>query len=382
MIFGQGVTLFRLFGFTVKIDLSWLLIAVLLTWSLAVGVFPTYVGGLSAWSYWLMGAVGALGLFLSVIIHELAHSLVARRFGLPMRSITLFLLGGIAEMGEEPQSPGAEFFMALAGPATSVILGLGLLGLVMILPDADWPTPVYSVISYLGVINLVLAGFNLLPAFPLDGGRLLRAGLWKGLNDLRRATQIASWIGSAIGLGLIAMGVLFFFRGAFISGIWWFVIGLFVRQAAASAYRNVLVRRALAGTSLKRFMKTDPVTVSPSISIAELVEEYFYRHHYKMLPVVDDGKLRGCITTSEVKQISRDAWPTELVSGHLEACSEDNAVTTDTDPLQALRQMQRTRKSRLMVIEHGELVGVLTLKDLLEYLSLKIDLEGEGGSQR
>ncbi len=375
-VFGKGIRLFTLFGFEVRIDLSWLVIAVLVTWSLAAGVFPAYYDGLSEWTYWWMGVFGAIGLFLSVVVHEFAHSLVARRFGLPMRGITLFIFGGVAEMEDEPESPKAEFFMALAGPATSIAIGLALLAATAWIPESVWPLTVFGVVSYLGFINLVLAGFNLLPAFPLDGGRLLRAALWRGMNDLRRSTRVASLLGSGLGFGLIAVGIVFFIRGAFIGGIWWFLIGLFVRQSAAGAYQNVLVRRALEGTSLERFMNPDPVTAPSTITIEELVEDYFYRYHYKMFPVVDGDQLRGCITTAEVKEIPRDQWGQQRVADHLEACSEENAVSSQTDPLQALKLMQRTRKSRLMVIDSGDLVGVLTLKDLLDYLSLKMNLEG------
>ncbi len=374
-MFGKSITLFRLFGFRVRVDLSWLVIAVLVTWSLAAGVFPTYYPSLSSSTYWWMGIVGALGLFASVVVHEFAHSLVARRFGLPMRGITLFIFGGVAEMEDEPRQPGAEFFMAVAGPVTSVLLGLILLGFTAVVPAARWPVTIYGVVSYLGTINLVLAGFNLLPAFPLDGGRLLRAALWKWTGDLRRATRIASNIASVIGFGLIGLGIAFFIRGALIGGVWWFIIGLFVRQSASGAYRNVLVREVLQGEPLERFMNPGPVTVPASITIQELVEEYIYRHHFKMFPVVE-GTLRGCITTADVKQIPRADWKREKVEDHLDACSSENSVSSETDALDALRLMQRTNKSRLLVIDAGELVGVLTLKDLLGFLSLKLGLEG------
>jgi Zn-dependent protease len=382
MVFGKRIRLFRLFGFDVRVDLSWLIIAVLVTWSLAEGVFPAYYEDLTTATYWWMGVLGAVGLFVSVIIHEFSHSLVARRFGLPMGGITLFVFGGIAEMEDEPENPKTEFLMALAGPAASVVLGLLLLGISAVIPQSVWPLPLFGVVSYLGFINLVLAGFNLLPAFPLDGGRLLRAAFWRWKGDLRSATRIASGVGSVLGLGLIGLGIVFLIQGAFIGGIWWALIGLFVRQAAAGAYQNVLVRGVLSGKPVRHFVNTEPVTVPSTISVRELVEDYIYRHHFKMFPVVDDGSLQGCITTGEVKGIPRDAWSEERVGNHLDACSSDNTVTPDTDALQALRTMQKTKKSRLLVVEDGELVGVLTLKDMLDFLSLKLDLEQDVDSAR
>ena len=190
-MFGKRITLFRLLGFEVKIDASWLIIAVLITWSLARAVFPAYFEGLSGATYILMGIVGALGLFSSIVVHEFSHSLVARRFGLSMKGITLFIFGGVAEMEEEPPTAKAEFFMAIAGPAASVVLGGVLLGITVLGTRYGWPNPVIGVLSYLWTINLVLAAFNLLPAFPLDGGRVLRSALWGFTGRLAWATRIA-----------------------------------------------------------------------------------------------------------------------------------------------------------------------------------------------
>ena len=183
-MFGKRITLFKLFGFSVRIDISWLIIVILITWSLALGLFPHYYKDLSKTTYWLMGATGALGLFVSIIFHELCHSLVARRYGLPIKGITLFIFGGVAEMEEAPPSAKAEFMMAIAGPISSVLLGVVLYGILTLGKGSGWPDPVNGVIGYLAAINCILAGFNLLPAFPLDGGRMLRSALWgwKGGN--------------------------------------------------------------------------------------------------------------------------------------------------------------------------------------------------------
>jgi Zn-dependent protease/CBS domain-containing protein len=376
-MFGKRITLFKLLGFEVRIDVSWLIIAVLITWSLARSVFPSYFKGLPVITYWGMGILGALGLFLSVIIHEFAHSLIARRFGLPIKGITLFIFGGVAEMEKEPPSAKAEFFMAIAGPATSVLLGLILLGITAFGPRADWPKPVMGVLSYLWSINLVLAGFNLLPAFPLDGGRVLRAALWGWTKRLRWATRVASLIGSGFGFALLALGVITILRGDFVGGIWWFLIGMFVRTASQGSYRQLLVSQILQGEPVRRFMQTNPVTVPYHISVGQLVEDYIYKHHFKMYPVVQEERLVGCITTREVKEVPRAEWEQHTVKELSKSCTNENTIAPDADAMAALALMSRTRNSRLMVVEGEHLVGIITLKDLLQFLSLKLDLEGK-----
>jgi Zn-dependent protease/predicted transcriptional regulator len=376
MMHGKRITLFKLLGFEVGVDWSWLIIAVLITWSLATSVFPNYYKGFSGPAYFWMGVAGALGLFASIVFHELCHSLVARRYGLAIKGITLFLFGGVAQMEDEPPSAKAEFAMAVAGPASSVLLGLCFFAIRAAIAGGGTPGPVFGVVSYLAFINLLLAGFNLLPAFPLDGGRVLRSILWNWKKNLRWATNIASRIGSGFGIALIFLGLLNVVRGNLFGGIWWFVIGMFLRSASQSSYQHVLIRKAFEGEHVRRFMTADPVSVPPSISLEALVEDYVYKYHYKMLPVVDDGRLIGCITTRDVKEIPKHEWRTHLVGELAKSCSDENAIGPDEDATKALSAMNRTGASRLMVVEGTKLVGVVSLKDMLQFLSLKIDLEG------
>ncbi len=375
-MFGKGITLITLFGFKVKIDLSWLILGFLITWSLAQSVFPRFYEDLPAAAYWVMGAAGALGLLVSIVFHELWHSLIARRFGIPMRGITLFIFGGVAEMTEEPPSPKAEFLMAVAGPVSSIFLGAALIGAGFFGSQAGWPRPVTGVVSYLGFMNLVLAGFNLIPAFPLDGGRVLRSILWGLKDNIRWATQVASMIGGIFGIALIGFGVLQFFLGSVVGGIWMAVIGLFVRGASQSAYQQLLVRRSLEGEKVRRFMKADPVTVSPSITVEDLVEDFIYKHHFKMYPVVEDGRLVGCVTLGQVKTLPSGDRKNHTVRELAETCTGQNSIGPDEDAMKALTIMSKTGSSRLMVVEGDRLVGVITLKDMMGLLSLKIDLDG------
>lgn len=375
-MFGRQFNLFKLFGFQVSLDASWIIIAVLVTWSLATGFFPTYYKGLSTTVYWYMGAIGAVGLFLSIIFHEFWHSLVARRFGLPMKGITLFLFGGVAQMSNEPENAKTEFFMAVAGPIASIFLGgvfyLGYLGG----KSAAWPTAVQGVIGYLAFINWILAGFNLLPAFPLDGGRMLRSALWKWKGDLRWATRISSQVGSGFGVFLIVLGVMFFLLGDFIGGLWYFVIGLFLKSIAEMSYKQLLVRRNLEGEKVSDFMNKNPIAVSPSLPVKDLVEDYVYKYHFKMYPVVDGQRLAGCVTTRRVKDLAREQWSQRRVGDLVEGCSEGNTIGPDADVIKALQTMNRTGNSRLMVVDEGRLVGIIALKDILNFLNVRMDLEG------
>jgi Zn-dependent protease/predicted transcriptional regulator len=374
-MFGRSIKLFKLFGFEVRVDLSWVIIAILIAWSLSIGFFPFHYKNLSAQVYWSMGIIGALGLFLSVIFHEMCHSLVARSYGIPMKGITLFIFGGVAEMGDEPHSPRAEFTMAIAGPLSSIMIAVVAYGIYAFGKARGWVVPVVGVIHYLSTINGLLAAFNLIPAFPLDGGRVLRSALWGLKGNLRWATRVSSWIGETFGILLIVLGVLAVVRGNFIGGMWWFLIGMFLRNAAKMSYRQLTVRRALEGEPIRRFMEPNPITVPPSISVEQLVEDYIYKYHFKMFPVVDSERLMGCVTTKQVREIPREEWSRRTVGGLAAECSMENIIEPGADAIKALSIMSRTGNSRLLVVEKGRLLGVITLKDLMKFLALKVELE-------
>ncbi len=383
-MFGKSFQLFEILGFKVKIDLSWFFVAILVAWSLADphGLFPMLHPGLSRTVYWVSGVVGALGLFASVVLHELSHSLVARRFGLPIRGITLFIFGGVAEMTDEPPTPKAEFWVAVAGPAASIAIGIICLLLKLVGAAAGWPAAVTMVLYYLAIINGVLVLFNLIPAFPLDGGRVLRSILWGSKGDLRWATRLTTTIGSGFGLVLIALGIVSFLFGDLIGGLWWFLIGLFLRHAAQGSYQQLLLKKALEGEPVSRFMEQNPVVVQRSISIADLVEQYIYKYHYKLFPVVDGDRLVGSVSTRAVRELPRDEWDRQTVGRIAEDLTGDNTVTPDSDALKALATMNRQGLSRLLVVDAGKLVGILTLKDLLQFFALKVELEGNGHGSR
>ncbi len=386
-MFGKRIKIFTLLGFEVKIDLSWIVIAALVVWSLSSGLFPRYYPGLPEKTYWVMGVIGALGLFLSIVFHEFCHSIVARKNGMPMKGITLFIFGGVAEMGDEPPSARAEFWMAVVGPLSSLLIAGVAYGIYLEGTRLQWPDPVKGILGYLSYINLLLAGFNLIPAFPLDGGRILRSIFWGLKKNLRWATRVSSAIGTGFGILLIFLGIVEFFRGDVIGGVWWFMIGMFLQEAARGSYQQVLIRKALEGEPVRRFMEADPVTVPPSISVQQLVEDYIYKYHFKMFPLVESGNLVGCITTKQVSEVPRAAWGQKAVREIARQCSPENMIESQADAVKALSKMNQTGESRLMVTEGGRLVGVLSLKDLLKFLSLRVELgdrderrsDGNGG---
>ncbi len=374
-MFGRGVRLFSLFGFDVKVDASWLILALLITWSLAEGFFPYYFPGHAARVYWMVGLAGAVGVFFSIVFHEFSHSLVARRRGMPIRGITLFIFGGVAEMTDEPPSAMTEFLMAAAGPLSSFVLA-GLSYVVYLFGAASgWPELASGIFFYFGLLNLILAIFNLVPAFPLDGGRMLRAALWGWRQDIHWATRISSRIGAGFGMVLIFLGVLAVIQGNFIGGLWWFLIGLFLRAAANAGYQQLRSREVLRGEQVSRFMNRSPVVVSPGLSVEELVEDYVYKYHYKMFPVVEGDHLVGCVGTREVKELPRGRWDRTRIDAVMDTCSAENTITPDTDAMDALMAMNRTGSSRMMVVQQGRLVGMLAMRDLMRFLSLKLDLD-------
>lgn len=377
-MFTKRFKLFNLLGFPIFVDLSWFVIVLLITWSLATNLFPHFYEGLPVATYWWMGLAGAIGLFVSILAHELGHAVVARQFDVPMRGITLFIFGGVAEMTKEPPSAKAEFFVAIAGPIVSVVIAVacyaaGAYG------EAGLAAPIAGVLWYLGMINGVVVAFNMIPAFPLDGGRVLRSILWQVKGSLRWATRITSGIGSGFGLLLILMGVISFIGGNFIGGMWQFLIGIFLRGAAQMSYQQVLIRHALEGEPVERFMHSDVITVPPAITVHQLVEDYVYRHHHKMFPVTDDGRLVGCVTTREVQQVPRGEWNQRTVGEIAKPCADENTIHRNADAMQALSNMSRNGASRLMVVENGHLEGILSLKDLLKFISLKVELEEGNG---
>jgi CBS domain-containing protein len=272
--------------------------------------------------------------------------------------------------------------MALAGPIASIGIGALCFVLLGIGRSAAWSNPPLIIFSYLGTINIVLAIFNLLPAFPLDGGRVFRSLLWKWKGNIVWATRVASAVGSGFGLFLIFAGLFFVFAGGIVSGIWWTLIGLFLRGASKMSLQTILVRSALEGEPVKKFMKEDLLSVSPDVTLDHLVDDYIYKYHHRIYPVVQERMSLRYVTIGDVKSVPRSEWTTHTVAEFAHPCSRDTMVFLDEDALKALSVMNKSGNNRLMVVDHGgKLVGVVALQDLLKYLSTREDFDDDSWSQ-
>jgi Zn-dependent protease/CBS domain-containing protein len=364
----------RLFGVPIYVDASWLVILGLLSWTLAGHLFAQEMPEAQPWLLWAMGLLTALAFFACILLHEMGHALVGRAFGMPIRGITLFLFGGVAELGAEPAFAGSEFLMAVAGPVVSALLAV----LCWALATAGTPgEPMVLMFRYLALINAAVLVFNLLPAFPLDGGRVFRSVLWGLTGNVRRATFAASLAGQGFAWILMLWGVGDMLRGAIVPGMWKCLVGMFLNNAARGSYRQVLIRQALHGEPVRHFMDREPVAVPPGLDLRRWVQEYVYRFHRRAFPVASDGRLEGYITTQALTRYPRQEWERHTVGEVMRQQLDAVTVSPDTDALEALRRMERVGANRLLVTDGERLVGVVTMRDLLRFLNLKLELDAE-----
>lgn len=374
-MFGKRYNFLTIAGLKIGIDISWFFIAFLLTWSLAAGYFPYHYPHLVTHAYWLMGFLGMVGLFVCVILHELGHALVAKHFKLPISQITLFIFGGVAEIQKEPPSAKIEFLMTIVGPLVSAALALVMYLVTLLGVHLGFATPVVGVTRYLILINLIIAIFNLIPAFPLDGGRILRSILWWWKNDLGWATRIATFLGASFGLSLIFLGIFIIFAGNSLSGFWLVIIGWFLYRAATVNRSQHYVSKALEGEKVAKFMTVDPISVSPEITVQELIDQYIYQSHHHLYPVTQQGELLGYTSFKEIKALAHADWRTTPVRKIMIPRSAFSTILPEMSALEALDLMQQTPVSTLLVVRDNHLIGILTSQDLLKVISLKLELE-------
>jgi Zn-dependent protease len=375
-----GFPLFRLAGIQVRVDPSWFLIFALIWWSLAAGYFPRTQPEAGAGQAWVAGLLASLLFFLSLLLHELSHALVARRAGHEVRSITLFLFGGAAEMTSEPEGPATELRIAAVGPLASFALALFFWLVGRVLPDTT-PYLIPSVVQYLAWINLALGSFNLLPGFPLDGGRMLRALLWWRTGSLRRASRVATQAGKGLGLGLALLGGIQIFSGALVGGVWLVLIGLFARGLAESSYQSLILRQLLGQVSVADVMVREPVTVPPDLTLDRLIDEYVLGRGFRGFPVVEGGRTLGLISIDRIARVLPELRPQQRVRDHLEPADAEHSVAPERPLLEALAQMGRVGAQRLLVLRPGspELLGLLTQSGLVRFVELRQALgAGEG----
>jgi Zn-dependent protease len=365
----SSIELGRIAGIRIGINWSWLVVFALITWTLASAVFPSQNPGLSKGTYIAMAIVACLLFFGSLLAHELGHALQARRDGMEIEGITLWLFGGVAKFRGMFPSGGAEFRIAIAGPLVSLVLG-GLFSLLAW--QVSLPEEVDGVVAWLGYINLTLLVFNLLPALPLDGGRILRAALWHFQGDFRRATLIASGIGRGFGFLFIAAGLfLFIFESSF-SGAWLAFMGLFLLQAAAGEARYLATREALSGLRVRDLMVTDPVTVPPQMTLGDFMDTVAARHRFTAYPVVDDGgAVLGLLPISCAAQVPRNEWDERRVRDCMVPLQDVVVLQDDQDLADALGDMSSAGVRRGLVLDDGRLAGSLSASDALRALEIE-----------
>lgn len=367
IVFRNAIPLFNLGGFEVRVDPSWLLIASLIIWSLSAQYFPTVLPDADTATHFALGVLGMLGLFGSLILHELSHSLVARSYGVTVGGITLFLFGGVAELTEEPKSARAEFVIAVAGPLASFAIA----AVCLVLQPVSLGPAMLVLLQYLVFANTALAVFNLLPAFPMDGGRMLRAAIWHRTGDLDRATRIAAGIGNVFGLMLVGLGILSLLGGGGVGAFWLILIGFFIFSAARTSYSSAHMRSVLNGHTVGDLMSHTPITVDADAYLDHLVHEIMLPNNVSFVPVVHDGQLIGYIDKTLLKGIEQANWSSTRVEDVFEPVDDDNTLKPVMPAQKALERMLRTGARKYLVADRGRLLGVLSLADLLSYLSLK-----------
>lgn len=383
---GAGISLGKLFGVGVRIDWSLLIIFALIVFNLGAAVFPSWHPEWSRALSWTMALAAAVLFFTSILLHELSHAVVARRQGIPVRRITLFLFGGLTQLEGEPASPKAEFWMAVVGPIVSVVIGLVATwaGAMLVgaplqqAADAADPAavqaafvnagPLATLLLWLGPINLLLGIFNIIPGFPLDGGRVLRSILWAVTGDLRKATRWASGVGQVFAWTLMAIGVINFFAGAWVSGVWLLLIGWFLNNAARMSYQNLLVRQALEAVPITQVMRASVSRVPPDLSIERFVHEYALVSDQQVFPVELDETLLGTVSVEQIRSVPREAWPSTIVEQVMVPQAQLSTLPPDAGAERALVELARGDVKSLAVVDGRKLLGLVRREDLVRWL--------------
>jgi Zn-dependent protease len=369
----SGIKLGRIWKVPINLHFSWFLIAALITWSLASGYFPSTYPQVDPAVYWLMGAATAILFAASVLLHELGHVFVALRERIPVRGVTLFIFGGLAQITEEPKTPGAEFRIAIAGPLVSLALA-GIFGLIFLL---DRSLPFLAAPSeYLMRINFILALFNMIPGFPLDGGRVLRAAVWKITGSQLKSTRAASVTGQLVAFGFIGFGILTILTGNFFNGIWMIFIGWFLQNAAAGAYQQMAVEHSLRGITVNQVMRRDFEPVPTLMPLSQLVEERLLNQHSDARTfVVSDGlETQGLITIQDIAKIPQRLWPFTTARQAMMPVSTIKSVSPYMELMAAIREMEQRQINQVPVMFGQRLVGMLNREDVMRYLRLRSEL--------
>jgi len=370
----KGFKLFRVLGIQISANYTWFIIFGLVAWSLAGGYFPSRYPDLTRSAHWVMGFLGAVLLFLSVLAHEVTHSYVAQREGIEVKEITLFIFGGVSQLEKEPEDPRKEFKVAIVGPLSSFALAIFFWIVSRITAQAPNLLLVTGLMGYLAFLNLSLGVFNLIPGFPLDGGRVLRAIFWSKTGSLRRATQVASETGKWVGTGIILLGLVSILTGNLIGGFWFVIIGMFLRTAAEGGYQQTVTKGALEGVKVRDGMSQAVLSVAPSLRIDRLVEDFYLTHKHITYPVLEDDRVLGIITLKDVKDVPREKWAEKTVRDVMKPLREEILVRPEDGAMEVLQRMVRTGEGRLPVVEGEKLIGIITRRDIMNLLEIRADL--------
>lgn len=366
MDLNSGFLIGRVRGIAIRVHWSWLIIFGLVSWNLQGSVLPDLVPGWSPGERWLAGFAAAAAFFLSVLLHELAHAFVALHYGMGVPSITLFILGGVSNIDGEMRTAGQEFRIAIAGPATSIALGVVLAAAAWVLPrDAA------EVVFYLSVVNFILGVFNLLPGFPLDGGRVLRSIVWATSGDLTKSTRVAARVGTSMAWGMIAIGVIISLYSRSLIGLWYVLIGLFLKSASESAYGQLILERALEGVRVRNVMREAPEPVDPAANLMRVVQDRVIGRGERVVFVGGDGRILGLFTIADLARVPNERFATMTAREVMVPAENIVTLLPDAPLLDATRAMTERDVHQLPVVEDGRMVGVLTRGDVLQQIEVR-----------
>jgi Zn-dependent protease len=368
-MFPARIRLFSLLGFRVSIDISWFFLAIYLVLTLT-RYFRAELPYEGIDVHLAMGVAGALGLFLSIILHELAHAVVARSFGLPIGGITLFIFGGVSELRQEPKTPRSEFWVAIAGPVASILIAGACLAAVLGAQAIGF-RPLTKVLAFLAISNTVLALFNLVPGFPLDGGRVLRSIIWWRTGNLRRATRIASMFGTAFGVVLILTGLGQIVSGNTMGGTWQLLIGIFLAAAASQSRGQTEAAANLKGVSVSDLMDRAPLSAGPDVTVSTLVQDYIYRLNRKFVIIAEDGQAIGFVGPEQIKRVPQSQWQETYVRTIAARFTHDTVVSPSAPAFEALRKLQANGVGHLAVLEGSRLIGTVSEVNFVNYMSVR-----------
>jgi len=378
-MFGRSFQIARIRGISIEIHPSWFLILAFISYTLADGWFPAQYSDWSTGAYWTVGIAAALLLFVTILVHELAHAAVAIHRGLPVPKITLFIFGGVSQMARQPRSPGEEFQISAAGPGTSIVIAIVTGGAALALNNSN--EKLDGILWYLAAVNLLLGVFNIIPGFPLDGGRVLRSIAWKRTRSFRRATRIAGGVGELVGYGLMILGVIFLFSGFVWDGIWFLFIGWFLHGAARGESQNLQLESILARLSARDVMHTDFPTARPGDSVQHVVDEQMIGRGEHAVMVSNDDAVLGMVTVHDVHKVHRDHWLQTPVQSVMTPREGLVTVSADSKALDVMMLLAAKRLDQVAVLEDGRMIGLITGRELLDQIHLAEELGPEPGEE-